>query len=77
VAGGRAGLAGWARPPEGLAGLSPALSRAVADLLAGAGLLAPGTPDDDAESADLALAQWSPADLWLHATSRGARLTSG
>jgi SagB-type dehydrogenase family enzyme len=77
VTGVLAALAGWTSAGDGVAGLSPQLSRAVIDLFAGAGLLAPGSPDDDTEYTDAALAQWSQADLWLHATSRGTRLTSG
>lgn len=70
-------LADWAPARHGAPGLPPRAAYAVASLLAGAGLLAPGGPDDDLESTDPALAQWSPADLWLHATSRCTRLGSG
>ncbi|HEY1916259.1 MAG TPA: SagB family peptide dehydrogenase [Streptosporangiaceae bacterium] len=77
VAGLLASLAGWTSVRDGAAGLSPQLARAVTDLLAGAGLLAPGGPGDDQEEAQAALAQWTPADLWLHATSRGTRRVSG
>jgi SagB-type dehydrogenase family enzyme len=77
AAGAVAGLAGWASVDDSLGGLSAPLSRAVADLLAGAGLLAPGGPGDDEESTDASLAQWHPADLWLHGRHRGARLISG
>jgi SagB-type dehydrogenase family enzyme len=77
VAGLLASLAGWVSVRDGAAGLSPQLARAVTDLLAGAGLLAPGGPADDQEDADVALAQWTPADLWVHAASRGTRLDSG
>src|SRR6202142_1637950 len=72
-----AALARWCSVRDGAAGLAPPLARAVTDLLAGAGLLAPGGPGADPEEADAALAQWPPADLWLHATSRGTRLVSG
>jgi SagB-type dehydrogenase family enzyme len=70
-------LADWAPVRHGVPGLPPRAAQAVANLLAGAGLLAPGGPGDDAECADAALAQWSPADLWLHATSRGTRSDAG
>ena len=72
-----AGLAGWAVVADGVGGLPGPLCRAVADLLACAGLLATGGPDDDAEVTRAALAQWHQADLWLHARSRGTRLVSG
>ncbi len=45
-------------------------------LFATAGLLAVGGPDDDAEDAGPA-SQWSLHDLWLHARSRGPRLSAG
>lgn len=77
VAGVVAELARWTNVSDGVGGLSAQLSRAVIDLLAGAGLLAPGGPDDDEESTDASLAQWHPADLWLHGRHRGARLISG
>jgi len=70
-------LARWTSVRDGVGGLPAALSRAVIDLLAGAGLLAAGGPDADQETADASLAQWHPADLWLHARSRGTRLISG
>lgn len=77
VAGLVAELAGWTSVSDGAGGLSGQLSRAVIDLFAGAGLLAPGGPDDDEESADASLAQWHPADLWLHGRNRGARSIGG
>jgi SagB-type dehydrogenase family enzyme len=70
-------LADWASVRDGMPGLQPRAAQAVTGLLAGAGLLAPGGPGDDAESHDASLAQWSPADLWLHATSRCTRLDAG
>jgi len=70
-------LADWAQVRGDVPGLPPTAARAVANLLAGAGLLAPGGPGDDPENDDAALAQWSPADLWLHATSRCTRLDAG
>jgi SagB-type dehydrogenase family enzyme len=72
-----AALADWTGTRDGVAGLSPQLSRAVIDLFAGASLLAPGGPDEDLEQCDPALAQWTPADLWVHATGRGTRIASG
>lgn len=77
MAGVVAELARWTSVSDGVGGHSAQLSRAVIDLLAGAGLLAPGGPDDDQESTDASFAQWSPADLWLHGRSRGARLING
>jgi SagB-type dehydrogenase family enzyme len=77
VAGVLAELARWTSVSDGAGGLPAPLSRAVIDLFAGAGLLAPGGPDDDEESTDASFAQWYPADLWLHARSRGARLIKG
>jgi oxazoline/thiazoline dehydrogenase len=77
VAGVLAGLARWADLSEGVGGLSAELARAVVDLLAGAGLLAPGGPEAEHEGADASFAAWHPADLWLHARSRGARTVSG
>jgi oxazoline/thiazoline dehydrogenase len=77
VAGVLVALARWTSVTEGVGGLSVQLSRAVIDLFAGAGLLAPGGPEDDKESSDAAFAQWHPADLWLHARSRGGRLIKG
>jgi oxazoline/thiazoline dehydrogenase len=77
AAGVLAGLAQWTYLSEGPGGLSAELARPVVDLLAGAGLLAPGGPETDHEDADAAFAAWHPADLWLHARSRGARTVSG
>ena len=51
--------------------------REVANLLAGAGLLAPGGPDVDPEVAEFEFAQWPLPDLWLHAASRTTRGRSG
>jgi SagB-type dehydrogenase family enzyme len=70
-------LARWTKVSEDVGGIPAPLSRAVIDLLAGAGLLAPGGPDDDQEGTDASLAQWYPADFWLHARSRGARMVKG
>lgn len=70
-------LARWISVSEDVGGLPAQLSRAVIDLLAGAGLLAPGGPDDERERTDASLAQWSPADFWLHARCRGARMIKG
>ncbi|HEX9034352.1 MAG TPA: SagB family peptide dehydrogenase [Streptosporangiaceae bacterium] len=72
-----ASLAQWTSVGEAVGDLPVQLSRAVIDLLAGAGLLAPGGPDDDLESTDLSFAQWHPADLWLHSRNRGARMVAG
>ncbi|MDQ2813420.1 MAG: SagB family peptide dehydrogenase [Actinomycetota bacterium] len=77
VAGVVAELAQWTSVSGPVGGLSAQLSRAVIDLLAGAGLLAPGGPDDDQESTAPSLAQWHPADLWLHGRHRNPRLVSG
>jgi SagB-type dehydrogenase family enzyme len=77
VAGVLGRLAAWTESWDEVPGMPPDLVRAVVDLLARAGLLAAGGPDDDQEATDPALAQWSPADLWLHATSRSPRLTPG
>jgi SagB-type dehydrogenase family enzyme len=77
VAGMMGGLAQWTHLSEGVGGLSAELARPVVDLLAGAGLLAPGGPEADQEGADASFAAWHPADLWLHARSRGARTVSG
>jgi SagB-type dehydrogenase family enzyme len=77
VAGMLAALAQWTSTAQGAGGLAAPLARAVTDLFAAAGLLAPGGPGDDQETATAALAQWSPADLWLHTRSRGTRLVSG
>ncbi len=51
--------------------------REIANLLAGAGLLAPGGPDADPEVAEFEFAQWPLPDLWLHAASRTTRGRSG
>jgi len=77
VAGMMGGLAQWTHLSEGVGGLSAELARPVVDLLAGAGLLAPGGPEADQEGSDASFAAWHPADLWLHARSRGARTVSG
>jgi SagB-type dehydrogenase family enzyme len=64
-------LAGWTTP----AGLAEALPDLPAEpalrYFAAAGLLTRTAEEDD----DQALAQWSPRDLWLHAHSRGPRVT--
>lgn len=73
VAGVVAELARWVDPAEPLG----ELSRAVIDLFAGAGLLADGEPGAEQENADASLAQWHPADLWLHGRQRGARTIPG
>lgn len=64
-----AALADWTTP-EAL----PVPARGV-DLLAAAGVLVTGGVDHERE--DRALAAWSPPDLWLHARSRGSRLSAG
>ncbi|MEU8359104.1 SagB family peptide dehydrogenase [Nonomuraea sp. NPDC048882] len=58
--------AGWTTPAE--LGADDVLR-----FLAAAGALTTGTEDGD-EDGDLALAQWQPRDLWLHAHSRGSRI---
>ena len=77
VAGVAATLANWLDPDEPIGALSPELSHAVIDLFAGAGLLADGGPGAEKEEADASLAQWHPADLWLHGRQRGARTIPG
>lgn len=72
-----AGLVRWNSITDGVGGLPAQLTRPVLDLFAAAGLLAPGGPDDDKEDAEASFAQWHPADLWLHARSRGTRLITG
>jgi SagB-type dehydrogenase family enzyme len=72
-------LAGWHDPPA-VARLTPGLPQdAVGEVLRlfrAAGLLVAGTQDDDPETAHAA-AQWAPADLWLHARSRGPGTVAG
>jgi len=57
-------------------GLTAAAVAAILPLLADAQLLAPGGPGEDAECDTLAQGQWKPADLWLHARSRGPLLSA-
>jgi SagB-type dehydrogenase family enzyme len=77
VAGVVAELARWRQVTDPVGDLPPALSRAVTDLFAGAGLLAGGGPDADEENTEALFAQWHPADLWLHGRQRGARTIPG
>ncbi len=70
-------LAGWSDPGGITApGLSQQAVTAVLQLLAAAGLLVTGGPDGDQENEDPA-GQWSAPELWLHARSRGMRLSAG
>jgi len=70
-------LTDWSDPAgltvSGLPG--PAVAELL-ELFATAGLLVAGGPDDDSETAGPA-AQWSLHDAWLHARSRGMRLSAG
>jgi SagB-type dehydrogenase family enzyme len=69
----------WATPAEVAAracGIAEPTVRAVLQLLADAGLLVSGGAGHDAETAEQSLAQWSVHDLWLHARSRGPRLSA-
>jgi SagB-type dehydrogenase family enzyme len=70
-------LADWS-DPGGIAapGLSQPAVRAVLQLLAAAGLLVTGGPDEEKESEGPA-GQWSAPELWLHARTRGVRLSAG
>jgi SagB-type dehydrogenase family enzyme len=71
-------LADWTTPdrlPD--VGLPAAAVHAALPLFAAAGLLAPGGPDADTEADAPARAQWTVPDLWLHARSRGPRLSTG
>jgi len=72
-------IAGWNDPAS--VALSTGLPvRQVAEVLAllgAADLLADGDPDNDPELSSQAMAQWSPADRWLHAISRGPRVAAG
>lgn len=77
VAGLVAELAHWVKVTGPVGGLTTQLSRAVIDLFAGAGLLADGGPNAEKENTDASLAQWHPADLWLHGRQRGARTIPG
>ena len=70
-------LADWTEP----AGLTaPGLSRpavaAVLDLLAASGLLVTDGADADKED-EGPVGQWSAPELWLHARTRGVRLSAG
>jgi SagB-type dehydrogenase family enzyme len=73
-------LAGW-RGPEAVARLTPSLPQdAVGEVLRlfqAAGLLVVGQQELDPESARPETAQWAPADLWLHARSRGPGTVAG
>jgi oxazoline/thiazoline dehydrogenase len=72
-------LAGW-RAPEAVARLTPGLAEdAVGEVLRlfrAAGLLVAGEQEQDPETTRAA-AQWAPADLWLHARSRGPGTVAG
>jgi SagB-type dehydrogenase family enzyme len=73
-------LAGWTTPAV-LGTAVPALgavavNRALA-LMADARVLTAGGPLEDSERTDPAVAGWATADLWLHARSRGTRLSAG
>ncbi len=57
-------------------GLSQPAVMAVVQLLAAAGLLITGGSDDDTENEGPA-GQWSAPELWLHARTRGVRLSAG
>ncbi len=70
-------LADWTAGWDEVPGLPPDLVRAVVELLAAAGLLAPGGPDDDVEATDPVLGLWSPVDLLMHAAIRSPRLSPG
>lgn len=70
-------LADWT-VPAGLAcpGLPDETTAAVLGLFADAGLLVRPTPEgEDPERGAAPLAQWSPADLWLHTRTREPRTT--
>jgi oxazoline/thiazoline dehydrogenase len=73
-------LAGW-RAPEAVAQLTPGLPEDIVGevlrLFRAAGLLVAGEPDHDPETARAETAQWAPADLWLHARSRGPGTVAG
>jgi SagB-type dehydrogenase family enzyme len=70
-------LTGWSDPARlAVPGLSGPVVAEVLRLFATAGLLAIGGPDDDSEDAGPG-GQWSVHDLWLHARSRGPRLSAG
>lgn len=70
-------LADWSQPAQlVIPGLAPPVVAEVLSLLATAGLLAFGGPADDLENESPA-GQWSVPDLWLHARSRGPRLSAG
>ncbi len=73
-------LAAWRGPPA-IAELTPGLSGdaigQVLRLFRAAGLLVAGQPADDPETAQPEAAQWAPADLWLHARSRGPATVAG
>ncbi len=57
------------------AGLPAAAVGPVLRLLGAAGLLVTGGPEEDPEHDDVH-AGWAPTDLWLHARSRGIRLSA-
>jgi oxazoline/thiazoline dehydrogenase len=73
-------LAGWTTPAAldtAVPALgADALNRALT-LMANARVLAAGGPLDDPERTDPAVAGWATTDLWLHARSRGTRLSAG
>ncbi|MFG2720773.1 SagB family peptide dehydrogenase [Streptomyces sp. NPDC048416] len=70
-------LADWTTPREAGQRLARPGAGAALRLLDAAGLLAPGTPEKDLEVTALPGAQWSPAELWLHARSRNPRTVAG
>ncbi len=73
-------LAQWTTPAEvdcAAPGLPAGAVAAILPLLADAGLLAPGGPQDDTECDAAAQAQWTSHDLWLHSRSRGPQLVAG
>jgi SagB-type dehydrogenase family enzyme len=68
-------LADWADPGRvTVPGLSQPAVRAVLALLAAAGLLVTDGADDENEGP---AGQWSAPELWLHARTRGMRLSAG
>ncbi|MET7618149.1 SagB family peptide dehydrogenase [Streptomyces sp. NPDC005408] len=66
-------LTSWTAP-DGLDFPAPA---EVLGLFAAAGLLAPGGPDHDEETADPRLATWQSEDRWIHARTRGPKTVAG
>lgn len=69
-------LAGWTSPADpDCPGLPPGTAAAALGLFAAAGLLTTATAEGDPEESG-SLAQWSPADLWLHTRTRRPRTTA-